>query len=63
MSIQYVVNDQGKPVQVLLDISEYEELLEQIEDIEAIAMLEEMKRGKRVHVSFDDLMTSLGVHV
>ena len=63
MSIQYVVNDQGKPVQVLLDISEYEELLERVEDTEAVAMLEDMKRSTREHISFDDLMTNLGVHV
>ena len=42
MSVQYVVNDQGKPVQVLLNIAEYEELLERVEDTEAVAMLEGM---------------------
>jgi len=63
MSVQYVVNDQGKPVQVLLNIAEYEELLERVEDTEAVAMLEGMKRGAREHISFDDLMTNLGVHV
>jgi hypothetical protein len=49
MSIQFVVNDQGKPVQVLLDISEYEELLERVEDTEAVALLADMKSSTREH--------------
>jgi len=63
LSVQYVVNDQGQPVQVLLDIADYEELLERIEDTDAIRMLEGMKQSSREYISFDDLTTSLGVHV
>lgn len=63
MSVQYVVNDQGQPVQVLLDIAEYEELLERIEDTEALRMLEGMKQTPRGYMSFEDLTASLGVHV
>ncbi len=63
MSVQYVVNDQGQPVQVLLDIAEYEELLERIEDTEALHMLEEMKQTPREYMSFEDLTANLGIHV
>ena len=63
MSVQYVVNEQGQPIQVLLDIAEYEELLERIEDTEALHMLEEMKQSPREYMSFEDLTASLGVHV
>ena len=63
MSVQYVVNDQGQPVQVLLDIADYKELLERIEDTEALRMLEGMKQTSREYMSFEDLTASLGVHV
>ena len=63
MSVQYVVNDQGQPVQVLLDIADYEELLERIEDTEALRMLEGLKETPREYMSFEDLTASLGVHV
>jgi PHD/YefM family antitoxin component YafN of YafNO toxin-antitoxin module len=63
MSVQYVVNDQGQPVQVLLDISDYEELLDRIEDTEALRMLEGMKQSPRKYMSLDDLAASLGLHV
>jgi hypothetical protein len=63
MSVQYVVNEQGQPIQVLLDIAEYEELLERIEDTEALRMLEGMKQSPREYMSVDDLTASLGVHV
>ncbi len=63
MSVQYVVNDKGQPIQVLLDIAEYEELLEQIEDTEALRMLEGMKQTSREYMSFEDLTASFGVHV
>ena len=63
MSVQYVVNDQRKPIQVLLDLADYEGLLDRVEDTEAVAMLEEMKMGRREYMSFEELAKSIGVHV
>lgn len=41
---QFVVED-GAPTAVILDISEYEELLERLEDTEDLAALREMHKN------------------
>jgi hypothetical protein len=63
MGMQYVVDEQGKPVRVLIDIGDYEELLERAEDSEAVAMLERLRGSKREHISLEDLAKSLNLHV
>lgn len=35
---------EGEPVAVILDIDEYQELLERLEDVEDLKMLEKMRR-------------------
>jgi len=40
---EIVIRD-GKPVSVILDIDEYRELLERVEDVEDLRMLEEMRK-------------------
>jgi hypothetical protein len=43
MDIRYVVDQAGKPRQVILNIEEYEELLERAEDAEALAFLRQFE--------------------
>jgi len=45
---EFVYRD-GKPVAVILDINEYRELLERLEDMEDLKLLEEMRK-KPLHV-------------
>lgn len=40
---EIVIRD-GKPVAVILDIDEYQEMLERIEDLDDLKMLEEMRK-------------------
>jgi PHD/YefM family antitoxin component YafN of YafNO toxin-antitoxin module len=40
---EFVYRD-GKPVAVILDINEYRELLERLEDVEDLKLLEEMRK-------------------
>lgn len=40
---EFVYRD-GKPVAVILDINEYRELLERLEDMEDLKLLEEMRK-------------------
>ncbi len=35
----------GKPTAVILDINEYQEMLERLEDIKDLRMLEDMRKG------------------
>jgi PHD/YefM family antitoxin component YafN of YafNO toxin-antitoxin module len=39
-----VVFREGKPTAVILDINEYKEMLERLEDVEDLRMLEEMRK-------------------
>lgn len=39
-----LVLKEGKPTAVILDIDEYQEMLERLEDIEDLRMLEEMRK-------------------
>ena len=46
----------GKPAAVILDIDEYETLLERIEDIEDLKALEEMKKRPLKFRRFEDFL-------
>lgn len=39
-----LVIKEGKPAAVILDIDEYQEMLERLEDVEDLRMLEEMRK-------------------
>ncbi len=39
-----IVLREGKPAAVILDIDEYQEMLERLEDVEDLRMLEEMRK-------------------
>ena len=48
---------EGKPVAVILDIDQYKEILEQLEDIEDLKMLEEMKQQNIGFKKLDDFLS------
>jgi PHD/YefM family antitoxin component YafN of YafNO toxin-antitoxin module len=52
---EIVVRD-GKPVAVILSIDEYRELLEKVEDLEALRVLEEMRREPLEFRRLDDFL-------
>jgi PHD/YefM family antitoxin component YafN of YafNO toxin-antitoxin module len=52
-----VVLREGKPTAVILDIDEYRNILERLEDIEDLKMLEEMRKKR---LRFKKLETFLG---
>lgn len=56
MSMQFVVDEKGKKTGVFIPITEYEELLERLEDMEALAMLTEMRKKPIETRKFDDFL-------
>lgn len=56
MSVQYLIDEAGKKTGVFLSLKEYEELLEQAEDAEALKMLKIMKERPLETRSFDDFL-------
>ncbi|MFH0765516.1 MAG: type II toxin-antitoxin system Phd/YefM family antitoxin [Calditrichota bacterium] len=58
-----IIYRNGKPSAVILELKEYEELLEQIEDVEDLAYLEELRRKPIQFVSLDNLLKERSVGV
>jgi mRNA-degrading endonuclease RelE of RelBE toxin-antitoxin system len=59
MSVDFVVNEEGQPVRVLLDMADYERLLDRAEDAESTELLRRLKEEKRSYVSLDELREPL----
>ena len=47
----------GKPAAVILDIDEYREMLERLEDMEDLKMLEDMRKKPLKFRGLDDYLT------
>ena len=51
-----IVFSEGKPTAVILDIDEYQEILERLEDAEDLKMLEDMKKTPLKFRSLEDFL-------
>ncbi len=51
-----IVYRDDKPVAVILDIDEYQDMLERLEDIEDLEMLTEMRKKALTFRKFDDFL-------
>ena len=51
-----IVLREGKPAAVILDIDQYREMLERLEDAEDLKMLERMKKKPLSFKSLDDFL-------
>jgi len=51
-----IVLREGKPTAVILDINEYQEMLERLEDAEDLKMLEDMRKTPLKFRSLDDFL-------
>jgi PHD/YefM family antitoxin component YafN of YafNO toxin-antitoxin module len=54
--IPEIVMREGEPTAVILDIDEYQEILERLEDIEDLKMLEDMRKTPLKFRSLDDFL-------
>ena len=51
-----IVLREGKPVAVLIDIDEYERILERLEDVEDLKILEEMRKKPLAFRKIDEFL-------
>ena len=58
MSVEYTVDAEGKR-KVVLDLEDYQELLERAEDAEALAMLTQMRTRPLQFRRFEDVLGKL----
>jgi PHD/YefM family antitoxin component YafN of YafNO toxin-antitoxin module len=49
---QYITDENGEKVSVILPISEYERMIEELEDIEDVKLFDEAKSDKGPSISF-----------
>jgi PHD/YefM family antitoxin component YafN of YafNO toxin-antitoxin module len=56
---QFLMGDNGVPVAVVLDIKEYEELLEELEDLDAVREYHEAKAAGETAVPFDEAVARI----
>ncbi|MBM3148576.1 MAG: type II toxin-antitoxin system Phd/YefM family antitoxin [Chloroflexi bacterium] len=52
-----VVLRDGKPAAVIIDIDEYQEILERLEDAEDLSILEEMRRKTLTFKKLEDFLS------
>ena len=56
---QFLLGDNGSPIAVVLDIKEYEELLEELEDLEAIREYHEAKASGEVAIPLEQALDEI----
>ncbi len=56
---QFVLNKRGEKVAVVLSIEEYEELLEEIEDLQAVREYEKTKASGETAIPLEQALTEI----
>lgn len=56
---QYVVNEKGKPIRVLLDINAYRGMLEELEELEAIRAYDAAKSRHDEAIPFEQAVKEI----
>jgi PHD/YefM family antitoxin component YafN of YafNO toxin-antitoxin module len=58
-SKQYLVNERGEKVAVVLSIEEYEKLIEELEDLEASREAEEARASGETPIPFEEAIARI----
>ncbi|MFT5145285.1 MAG: hypothetical protein ACI80V_002188 [Rhodothermales bacterium] len=56
---QYVTDDSGRRIAVLVGVDRYAELLEAVEELDAVRAYDEAKEDKGVSVPFEDAVREI----
>ena len=59
MNVQFLVDEQGRKTSVVLPLSDYEEMLERLEDMEALEMVKAKQAEGLDLVDFDEFVNEL----
>ena len=56
-----IVLQNGKPTAVIIDIDQYEEMLEKLQDLEDLAYIEQIKSERNLeYISLEDYLKEIG---
>lgn len=56
---QFLVDDTGRKVSVVLDIQEYQHILEQLEELEDIQLYDEGKKSQQPAIPIDEAFKAI----
>lgn len=56
---KYIVNDKGKRIGAVLDILEYQKILEELEELESIRAYDAAKTSKNEVISFEQAINEI----
>jgi len=51
---QYITDEAGKKISVVLSLDEYQQILEELDELEDIRLFDESKNDKEPSMSFDE---------
>jgi PHD/YefM family antitoxin component YafN of YafNO toxin-antitoxin module len=51
---QYITNEDGERVSVIIPVSEYEQIIQELENIEDVRLFDEAKKSKEPSMPFDE---------
>ena len=54
---QYITDKDGKKVSVVIPLAEYEQILEELDELDDIKLFDEAKTDKSAAISFDNYVT------
>jgi len=56
MKTQFITNEKGKKLAVILPIKEYEKMLDELEELEDIKLYDEVKSREEEAIPFDEYL-------
>ena len=56
---QFVINDEGEKVAVIIDIEEYEKILEELEELDDIRAVDEAKASGETPIPFEQAISEI----
>ncbi|RME68589.1 MAG: hypothetical protein D6778_01720 [Nitrospirae bacterium] len=59
MSLQYILDSNGKRIAVILQIEEYNHILEKLEELEALKAYDEAKSSKEEAIPFEQAVEEI----
>jgi hypothetical protein len=59
---KFLTNEKGEKIAVVISIEDYQEILEQLEDLEAIREFDEAKTSGETPVPFDEAVARIERH-
>ncbi len=59
MKPQYITNDNGKKIAVILPLKSYEKMIDELEELEAIKAYDKIKARKNQFVQAEDVFSAI----